>query len=139
MSQVWPAVSQPVSRHTQHQGHACAPCRSAPAPCCALPHMLQRPFAMSKGFEHRIAAPGCTISLHKVAPLSAMTQLLYHDPAPSCTHCASYCRPPGRIVAEQWSRSGLLRRVVTHPCALPPSHARHDTMHCIVTQHQNGQ
>ena len=52
VSQAWPAVSQLISRHTQHQGHACArrvarcrACRSAPAPCRRALSTVSQPLA----------------------------------------------------------------------------------------------
>ena len=113
---------------------ACIGTHPAPRSCaCAV---SQHPCAVSQGAGGRIAAPGCTVSRHKVAPLSATIQLLYRDPAPSSAHCASYRRPPGCIMAEQWLCRGLLRRVVARPCALPPSHAlyRDSTSKWVVAQ-----
>ena len=129
---------RPVSRHTQHQGHARAPCR-------ALLRMSLRPCAVSQGVERRILAPGCTVSRHKVAPLSHDTNLRIVTLLPAArtarriaSRLAVSWPSSGRAVAEQWPYRGLLRRVVARPCALPPSLACHDTLHCIVTQHQNG-
>ena len=134
-----------------------APCRAPLASYRgACPVVSQRPrarwLAVLRASLSRIMALYCAISQRsavisrpKVAP-QPRYKSLYRDPAPNRAHCAPchacawlYLRPPSRIVAEQWSYRGLLRRVVERPWALPPSLAYHDTMHHIVTQHQNGQ
>ena len=74
---------------------------------------------------------------------------LYRDSALNHTHCAPCraCAQPyrGRAVAISWPSScrivacyAVSWRAPARPCSLPPSLACHDTMHCIVTQHQNG-
>ena len=139
MLQTWPAMSPLESPHTQHQGHARAPCR-------ALAHVSQIPCAVSQSAERRIAAPSCIVSRHKVAPLPATIQLLYRDPAPSSAHCASYrtrawpyrgpttpCRGPclgliagrlGGVVAESLP-------VHARPCtASLPSLSQYSLLYC---------
>ena len=133
------AVSYPLSRHIQHQCLAHVPCR-------AMPRVLQPPCAVSQRAKRRIAAPGCTIERHMVAPLSATIQLFYRDPAPNRAPCSPYCtrtlsyRGPttpchgpcldrltgrlGRVIVESWP-------IHEHPSAASlPSLSQYSLLYC---------
>ena len=128
-------MSQPVSRHTQHQGHARLSCR-------ALPRVSQRPYAVSQGFERRIAACIAAILRHKSRP-----QPRYNF----CIATPSSARPRMRAAARPYARACRIVALPGRIARLYHKHARpyrgpycmpspasptlcHNTIHCIVTQ-----
>ena len=120
------------------------PCR---APCHTLSVGVAALLRRVIGRWALYYSPGCTVSRHKVAPLSATIQLLYRDLAPSRAHCA-VSRPLSAISwpyhnrgiahvsaisqassAVSWTSHGLSMRAP----ALPPFLASHNKICCIVT------
>ena len=140
------ACGQPCHRHGR-LCHSLAPSLCALRAVSRVLPRVSQPSAPYRGvLLHRIAAPGCTVLRHKVAPLSATIQLLYRDPAPSRVHCAQcrvrdrpYCGPTtscrgsclgcitgrlSRVVAESWP-------VHARPCATSlPSLSQYSLLYC---------
>ena len=131
-----PVRTQTLYRNT---GPCSAPCRALAVRVEALLRRVAGRWALYRSH-------GCTVSRHKVAPLSATIQLLYRDPAPNrehyapCRACArpyrgptTSCRGPclgriadrlGHVVYESWP-------VHAHPCAASlPSLSQYSLLYC---------
>ena len=107
----------------------CRACRNSPAPCRRALSAVSQPLAaMYRDTRSPPSQPryNCCIATQLAA---ARTVRRIAGPLAVSWSCS------GRVVAC----SAVSWRTLARPCALPPSHACHDTMHCIVTQHQNGQ